>query len=238
MSTRFKKLNRQAQLWVIVWTAGLVLGIFILILRLFRGLRVRNRKGLLHKGPTLIVANHPAIWETVILPGLFFPNYLLNSSLVPWSTPDKKNFDRWHLAWARPVCIFMARDNGRELVLGIKEIVETLQRGETVILFPEGGRTRSIRGGEEYLRSSKGKRIRPLKQGALARIRKVQGLTIVPVWIERPDDNREEVRGLPDRWRRMTVLVGDPILLDQKMNEEVLAHLLEQKLLELTDQVP
>ncbi len=236
MRTLLKELVQQTILIVLVWTAGLALGIFVLALQRFCKLKVQNRKGLFRQGPTLVVANHPSMWETIVLVGLFFPKYLFAPHRTPWSTPDKRNvYDRWYVAWLRPHLIAIPRDDARELPSALKKIIKALCRGETVILFAEGGRTHK---GERHLRSKTGKRIRLLKRAALKRIfLGVPNLNIVPVWVTTPDDTRLNISGLPGQWHPMHLLIGEPLLFQEGMSIEERISQLEQTLLELADQV-
>ena len=67
-------------------------------------------------------------------------------------------------------CIFMDRDNIRESVRSINEGVELLKSGHSMVIFPEGTR-------------SKGKRVGDFKKGSMKLALK-SGVPIVPVTID------------------------------------------------------
>ena len=110
MKWRWRRKNLLDALLIILvaYTAGLFLGVMFLVLRLLRRIKVVHSEHLPHwQKNMLIVSNHPSLIETVLIPNLFFGEYLLHpAQFLPVNTPDKKNFyDPWWVFWLRPVSI-------------------------------------------------------------------------------------------------------------------------------------
>jgi len=99
----------------------------------------------------LICANHLTLIDSIMITlALGSGSYWLrHPDELPWNTPESTNFGR---TWFERVLIFLAkcipitRGGARE---GVGEVLERvkhlLARGETALLFPEAGRSRSGR---------------------------------------------------------------------------------------------
>lgn len=236
-------MKEKIKLFALAWTFGIAGGLILLILRIFGRLELRGniiRAKEPNKG-LLLISNHPSLWEAAIFPFLFFPNYLWNTSFVPLSTPDKKNFydKRWFIFF-RPICIPISREEGSNEAVALKKIVKGLQEGRIVILFAEGGRTYR---GQEFRKSQiKKKKIRPFQSGVglIARLSKAP---IIPVWTEGgqniiPNKSCESVKMqpfCPRIWNKMTINASAPLQIPDKMKSREIASWLEEKLLDLAD---
>lgn len=101
--------------------------------------------------PLLVCANHLTMVDSFLVgQALGSPlDYLLRFRTLPWNLPDRGIFaGRW---WSRlgiriAKCIPVARGGGRREVAGsLGRLRHVLARGETALVFPEGGRSRSGR---------------------------------------------------------------------------------------------
>lgn len=130
------------------------------VLRVLLGYRIRNvgdvrhrfRKLVReHKGPLLICANHLTMADSALvawaLGGSWW--YVLNYRRMPWNLPEYHNFAfNWinrAAAWIAK-CIPVVRGGSREHVSSVlRRIQHLLSRGDTALIFAEGGRSRSGR---------------------------------------------------------------------------------------------
>ncbi len=149
---RLQYLSGRTAIWI---TAPLI----VLLIKLI-GYRVRNLKkfrediGVLfkeHPGPWIICANHLTLIDSVILAYAMFPasRYMITYRLLPWNLPEKRNFQRnvmVGLLCYLLKCVPVVRGGSRESVKGCLEKCDCLlERGENVMVFPEGTRSRSGR---------------------------------------------------------------------------------------------
>lgn len=119
------------------------LGFFLFVVRplalLVLGLNVRRRELLPISGPAVVVANHNSHLDTLVLMSLF-PLHLIGR-VRPVAAADYFLRNRW-LGWfAREVIgiIPLERKGGRgEATLA--PVADALERGDILILFPEGSR--------------------------------------------------------------------------------------------------
>lgn len=124
------------------------------------GYRVRNMsavrrtvRSLMHRhaGPWLICANHLTMIDSVILSYAMIPTwrYMFRFRLLPWNIPEKMNFNRnifVGLLCFLLKCIPVVRGGDRDGVKSaIGKCTYLLGRGENLMIFPEGTRTRSGR---------------------------------------------------------------------------------------------
>jgi 1-acyl-sn-glycerol-3-phosphate acyltransferase len=104
------------------------------------GLNVRGRHLLPTKGPAIIVANHNSHLDTLVLMSLF-PLWLLRS-IRPVAAADyflKSRFMAWFATNIIGV-IAIERNNNGTRADPLQPCYEALNRGEIIILFPEGTR--------------------------------------------------------------------------------------------------
>lgn len=172
-------------LWYLstTWLFGIVIGIIFEILKKFKKIKVLYPERFPRwRRRIIVVSNHPSLLEPLLLPALFFRQYLIHPlKYGPWSTPDRKNYyDRWYWFGARSRLIPIDRKNrgrGGRTLLRMKKVLD--DRG-IIIFFAEEGRTFK---GQEFLYSKKGKRIRRITR-AVAWLALKTGASILPVWVE------------------------------------------------------
>lgn len=101
--------------------------------------------------PLLVCANHLTMLDSfVIARSLGSPGFFLRDfGALPWNTPERAHFAaRW---WQKPLawllkCVPVRRGSSRREVARVLEKLHFLMlRGEVVLVFPEGGRSRTSR---------------------------------------------------------------------------------------------
>lgn len=147
------------QEWMARLTSLAVVSGYFLFLK-YKGYRVRNLKlvrkrwkALLkeHPGPWLICPNHLTMIDSFIVTyGLFsFFDHFRFYRWVPWNLPEKVNFYKnilYSCALYLAKCIPIRRGGSREEVLGtLSKCNFLLQKGRAILIFPEGGRSRTGR---------------------------------------------------------------------------------------------
>jgi hypothetical protein len=104
-----------------------------------------------HRGSWLICANHLTLVDSVFLGYAMLPlwRYLLHYRWLPWNLPERSNFNRNPLDTAvcyLTKCIPVTRGGDRE---EMRRTLDTchhlLETGQTILVFPEGGRSRTGR---------------------------------------------------------------------------------------------
>ena len=104
-----------------------------------------------HKGPWMICSNHLTMIDSVILSYALFPLHrcILQYNLLPWNLPERANFQRnFLLSFLCYVnkCIPVSRGGDREEMKQVMEkCMNLLHQGQNLMIFPEGGRSRTGR---------------------------------------------------------------------------------------------
>lgn len=104
-----------------------------------------------HRGPWLICANHLTLIDSVILAYAMLParRYIFQYNLLPWNVPERMNFNRnlfVGLACFLTKCIPVIRGGNRDAVRStLGKCAYLLGKGENLMIFPEGTRSRSGR---------------------------------------------------------------------------------------------
>lgn len=215
--------------WTVTYWLHIVLCVCILFLRRIGYVNFLHReRASLGKGPLLIVANHPSLWEPWLMPGLFFPRSVLHPYRhIPWCTPDPHTYDRWYLFFLRPRSIPIPRDDKRGSVHAFHRMVDILQGGERIVLFPEGGRTNR---GDTFRTAPNNARIREPKHGMAQMVLRTHA-TVLPIWVAGAERVLPVGALFPRFWHRTTMVVGKPIVWqpddsDEKIHEQVIQTLL------------
>lgn len=118
--------------------------VFLLLVRpflaVFLGLRVRHRERLPAAGPAILVANHNSHLDTLVLMAALPPRRLWLCR--PVAAAD--HFRSGPLGWLarRLLRAILVPRCGRSPAAALAPAVEALDRGEILILFPEGSRGR------------------------------------------------------------------------------------------------
>ena len=106
-------------------------------------------------GPILVCANHLTLVDSALVAwALGSPAwYLAHYAALPWNVPERRNFAESLRSRALVYlmkCVPVTRGGDRaEVAAVLARLTHLLARGETVLLFPEGGRSRSGRVDEE-----------------------------------------------------------------------------------------
>lgn len=135
-------------------------GLSVIVLRFWFGYRIADVKALRAQyrtiraqsdAPLLVCANHLTLVDSFLVAwALGSAGYWLRHyDELPWNTPERRNFGATPLSRAMifvAKCIPITRGGAREDVGEVLERVKyLLARGETALLFPEAGRSRSGR---------------------------------------------------------------------------------------------
>jgi len=140
--------------------AVFITGPLILLAMKLAGYRIRELKEVrrtvqklldAHRGPWLICANHLTLIDSVILTFGMLPvhRYMFRYDLLPWNLPEKMNFYRSkavRIACYLTKCIPVVRGGDRDEVrLTLERCDHLLRKGENLMIFPEGTRSRTGR---------------------------------------------------------------------------------------------
>ncbi|HPC04343.1 MAG TPA: lysophospholipid acyltransferase family protein [Syntrophales bacterium] len=157
MENRGKRVRRQilAGRFAVLFTAFLTF-LFIRVfryrfvnLREFRREMKRIREE--HEGPWLICPNHLTMIDSVVAAFAMAPlrEYILHFRQLAWNLPERDNFQKnpalallCYLCKCLPVHRGGSRDEVRET---LDTCTLLLARGESIVIFPEGGRSRTGR---------------------------------------------------------------------------------------------
>ncbi|MBL9000624.1 MAG: 1-acyl-sn-glycerol-3-phosphate acyltransferase [Phycisphaerae bacterium] len=148
-------------------------------------------------GPLLLASNHQSYLDPPLIAVRLrhrHVNFIAKAGLFKF-----RPF-AWTIAWLNSVPI---RGDASDTA-AIKEVVARLERGESVLIFPEGARTPNGT-------------IAPFKRGVSLLVKKAR-CTVVPVAVEGVFDVWPNSRSLPRLFgRRMYVMYGTPIAYEELM---------------------
>jgi len=102
-------------------------------------------------GPVMVCANHLTMVDSMLILWTLAPPwwYLLHFNFVPWNVPERKNFAHKFLPRAGAYlakCVPVVRGGDRAQVsLVLKKLRHLLANRHSVLIFPEGGRSRTGR---------------------------------------------------------------------------------------------
>jgi 1-acyl-sn-glycerol-3-phosphate acyltransferase len=177
--------------------------------------RIRARGPGLEKfppnGPVLVIGNHSSWFDPLWL-GKVMPR-----RITPMMT--SVFYDLPVLRWLMKRVIHAIRVQSstyRREAPELKEAIEALDRGECVLIFPEG-----------YMRRRTEQPLRQFGQGVWHILRERPGTPVVACWIEGGWGSYASYFGgpplvnkRPDWWRRIEVAVGEPHLLDPSLLDD------------------
>lgn len=139
--------------------AFVIAPLYFLTLRLLgyrvRGIReIRRRWAALreeHPGPWLLCANHLTLIDSLVVSYALFSlrGHLRSFRALPWNLPEERNFGNSRLLAALcylAKCIPIRRGGDREDVRAVLDkCLWLLREGRSILIFPEGGRSRTGR---------------------------------------------------------------------------------------------
>jgi len=224
---------------LLIYPFGISLLLILSLFRLLGIVNILNKERFPHnKGRLVVVSNHPSLLEPIIIPLLFYKEYLRHPfKLRPFSTPDKTNYyDKWYWYWLlRLTAIPIDRGNRRSEVKAFRQMIDVINNKGIIIIFPEGGRTGK---GKNFYYSEKGKKIRPLKQGIASLVSRTGSLVLF-VWI----DGAEKVMPIKKNklyvWPRLgkiIIKIGKTIQFEKGINKEKALQKIQTNILELADE--
>lgn len=195
---------------VLRFAQAIVRWFFRISMLVFR-IRVDGMERYPRTGPILVCSNHQSNLDPLIL-GCACPrpiNYLAKKQLFSFRPLG------WFLRWNDGIEIDRKKGLG-----GIKETLKRLKRNESVLMFPEGTRSRD---GE----------LQPVKGGFCTLVKKTK-VTIMPVAIDGAWDALPSHSPLPNFRATIQVAFGDPIAPEEylPLSDEALTSLLELRIRE------
>ena len=104
-----------------------------------------------HEGPWIVCANHLTLIDSVLLTYAMLPlhRYLFGYRWLAWNLPERTNFNRNILLSALTYlakCIPVQRGGDRdEMKKQLEKCNALLEHGQILMIFPEGGRSRTGR---------------------------------------------------------------------------------------------
>lgn len=102
-------------------------------------------------GPLVICANHLTMIDSMLLGAVLFPtsHYMFSFRHLPWNLPEIQNFGRKF--WVRIMCylgkcVYVERaGSAASKDLTLAKVKFLMSENETILIFPEGGRSRTGR---------------------------------------------------------------------------------------------
>ena len=140
--------------------AVVVTGPFLFLFIRLMGWRIKNLETIrnevsfrqwAHDGPWLICANHLTMVDSLLLSyGLAsLGDHIVQFRRVPWNLPERDNFQRNLLLTVSCYlckCLPVNRGGSREeLQKVLEKCLRLMERGQNIVIFPEGGRSRTGR---------------------------------------------------------------------------------------------
>jgi len=122
-----------------------------------------------HKGPWIICANHLTMIDSFLLGYAAFSltSHIARFKRLPWNLPERRNFQSnvflavlCYLA----KCIPIDRGGSREKIKkALDKCIYLLEHGHTIMIFPEGGRSRTGRINKESFSYGVGRFVKDLE---------------------------------------------------------------------------
>ncbi|MBW2558134.1 MAG: 1-acyl-sn-glycerol-3-phosphate acyltransferase [Deltaproteobacteria bacterium] len=104
-----------------------------------------------HRGPWIVCPNHLTMIDSVILAYAMAPlhGYMLKYRILPWNLPERANFQSnifLSVLCYLAKCIPISRGGDRRKMKStMDKCAYLLKNGESLLIFPEGGRSRTDR---------------------------------------------------------------------------------------------
>lgn len=162
--------------------------------------------------PVVIVSNHQSNMDIPVLLG-YFPKDM--------GFVAKKEMETWPAigGWMKKIqCVFLDRNNPRAGIKTMQEAVEKIKNGYSVVIFPEGTRSKTgeigeFKKGSFKLASDSGVKIIPVSiKGTMEIMGKESGKIVkssVKVFVDEPIDplklEKEELKSLNEKVRNVIV---------------------------------
>lgn len=161
-----------------------------------------NVKGLenLPKGNCLYVANHQSLFDIPVL---------LVAIGKPMGFIAKKEMENLAIisSWMKAIhCVFMDRANVREAVKAINQGIKNLNDGYSMVIFPEGTR-------------SKGPKVGEFKKGSMKLATKSK-VPVVPITIDGTYKAREGNEKNKIKPAKVNIIINKPIYMDELTKEQ------------------
>jgi hypothetical protein len=145
-----------------------------------------------HKGPWIVCANHLTMIDSFLLSYASFSmvGHLIHYKRLPWNLPERSNFQSniflavlCYLSKCIPVDRGGSRQKMREV---LDKCIYLLHRGQTIMIFPEGGRSRTGRVDKENFSYGVGRFIQDVEDCKVMCIYlrgdKQHKYSLIPVW--------------------------------------------------------
>ncbi|WP_125154361.1 lysophospholipid acyltransferase family protein [Clostridium rectalis] len=152
------------------------------------------------KGNCVYVANHQSLFDIPVL---------LAATKKPMGFIAKKEMENIKVlsSWMREIhCVFMDRNNIREAVKSINEGIDNIKKGYSMVIFPEGTR-------------SKGPKLNEFKKGSMKLAIK-GGVPIVPIAIDGTYKAREANEGNKLKSANVKITIAKPIYVENLTKEQ------------------
>jgi 1-acyl-sn-glycerol-3-phosphate acyltransferase len=146
------------------WVASIIIGPFVYLFIKCMNYRIRDlrkvRKEIRtrikeYDGPWLICPNHLTMIDSLVIAYAMAPmyRYLIDYRMLAWNLPERANFQRnifLTVFCYLGKCVPVSRGGNREAMKQtLDKCIYLLTKGELVLVFPEGGRSRTGRVDEE-----------------------------------------------------------------------------------------
>jgi 1-acyl-sn-glycerol-3-phosphate acyltransferase len=178
----FKRLGLTVQNWVAQLSVPFTFGVSILLMKGLLGYRIENLRAFRQKvaelikekhGPVIVCPNHLTMIDSLILVWAMTPTWkaLAKPRMFPWNTPEKRNFSHvpvlrffCYLGKCLPVIRQGTADQTRRFLEKLRDL---MSRKQSLMMFPEGTRSRSGRVDTENYSYGVGKILQDVRQDGL-----------------------------------------------------------------------
>jgi hypothetical protein len=148
-----------------------------------------------HNGPWIICSNHLTMIDSFILAYAIFNlgQYIINYRKLPWNLPEGSNFQSnifLRVLCYLSKCIPINRGGSREKMKeSLEKCIYLLKSGETIMIFPEGRRSRTGRVNKEDFSYGVGRFVKKVENCKVLcmylRGDKQDSYSIIPAWGEK-----------------------------------------------------